>query len=463
MQDLIIKPTQNKLTFSGIKNTGTGSLSLFTNPEVKTQEEKTRNSTIKKALGIAGCFVLAGLLLSPKFIPKSAKEKIMQKIRGMKSGVVKDSITKGLNYSKNVGINFTGVKDNFCAWLKDQKIIGAPYRWLDKGASALYTKTGIKTAKKIGTTPQKAFKYLTKNIDDIKGKLDAEKLGKEIEIDGIKKTLGAWLEDITKLSTQNADDFAKNFNADEVDKLAEQLNKTFDGISPKYRENVMSRIKQGNWKDLFKVSIYDDMYQKEYAEHTEKIASLIENSGKNNEKIKSIIEGLKNSGELSKADIYYKLQHVAKNAEKSTKKCKDFFGADLFEKLREIKGGNAATDVIFTGGIPLGAYLFANSKAKTKEDKTSLALTTGIPLALGVGGTIYSTCKVIAGWKALLVGGAITIISSIAGKTADKIYRKKHNLEESTLPTLNLPNQLENSGFAKTIETGVETILDGTI
>ena len=132
----------------------------------------------------------------------------------------------------------------------------------------------------------------------------------------------------------------------------------------------------------------------------------------------------------------------------------------MFEKLREIKGGNAATDVIFTGGVPLGAYLFANSKAKTKEDKTSLALTTGIPLGLGILGTIYSTCKVIAGWKALLVGGAITILSSIAGKTADRIYRKKHNLGESTLPTLNIPEQIENSGLAKTIETGVETVLD---
>ena len=163
---------------------------------------------------------------------------------------------------------------------------------------------------------------------------------------------------------------------------------------------------------------------------------------------------------FGKKDVYFDLEHVFRGAEKNTRKCKEFFSADLFEKLREIKGGNAATDVIFTGGVPLGAYLFANSKAKTKEDKTSLALTTGIPLGLGILGTIYSTCKVIAGWKALIVGGAITILSSIAGKTADRIYRKKHNLGESTLPTLNIPEQIENSGLAKTIETGVETVLD---
>ncbi len=463
MQNLIIKPTQNKVAFSGNSYGDTRNLSIFTNPEVKTQEEKKRNSSIKKSLGIAGGIALVALLLSPKFIPKSAKEKIMQKIKGMKNEERKEILTKGLEYAKNVGINFTGVKDNFCSWIKDRKIIGAPYRWLDKGASALYTKTGIKTAKKIGAKPQKAFKHLTQNIDDIKGKLDTEKLAKEIEINGTKKTLGSWLGEIKKLSTQNTEDFAKNFNADEIDKMASGLNKTFDDISPKYRENVISRIKQGNWKDLFKVSIYDDMYKKEYAEHAEKIASFVDNSTENNKQIKTIIEGLRDSGELSKKDIYYKMQYAAKNAEKSTKKCKDFFGADLFEKLREVKGGNAATDIIFSGGIPLGAYLFANSKAKTKEDKTSLALTTGIPLALGVGGMIYSTCKVIAGWKALLVGGAITVVSSIAGKTADKIYRKKHNLKESTLPTLNIPDQIENSGLAKTIETGVETVLDSQV
>ena len=90
----------------------------------------------------------------------------------------------------------------------------------------------------------------------------------------------------------------------------------------------------------------------------------------------------------------------------------------------------------------------------------SIAMTTGIPVALGVGGVIYSTLKLVAGWKALILGGAITVLSSIAGKTADKIYRKNNNLEESTLPTFNIPNPIENSGLAKTIETGVETVLD---
>ncbi len=458
MQNLTVRQIQNKTAFSGSNSADTRNLSIFTETGVKTNEEKKRNKTIKTAFGIAGGVVLLGLLLSPKFIPQSTKNKIMQRIKNLENERLKDGITKGLNYFKNIGINFTGIKDNCCAWLKERKIIGAPYRLLDKGASWLYTTTGIKTAKKIGGKPEKYFNLLTKNINNIKGKLDAEKLAKEIEVDGVKKTLGAWLDDVAKLSAENAGDFAKNFNAEEVDKITKGLNDTFEGISPKYRENLFSRLKQGQWKDLFKVSIYDEMYSNK--EHVAKIESLVQGSTKNNSTIKSILEAIKDSGELGKKDIYFDLEHVFRGAEKNTRKCKEFFSADLFEKLREIKGGNAATDVIFTGGVPLGAYLFANSKAKTKEDKTSLALTTGIPLGLGILGTIYSTCKVIAGWKALLVGGAITILSSIAGKTADRIYRKKHNLGESTLPTLNIPEQIENSGLAKTIETGVETVLD---
>ena len=458
MQNLTVNQIQKKPVFSGNNNADARNLSIFTETGVKTQEEKKRNSTIKKAFGIAGGVVLLGLLLSPKFIPQSTKSKIMKKIRGLENEKLKDGITKGLSYTKNVGINFTGVKDNFCAWLGERKIIGAPYRWLSNASSKLYSTTGIKTAKRIGAKPEKHFKLLTKNISKIKESLDVSKLTKEIEINGTKKTLGAWLDEVAKLSKQNADDFAKNFNPEKVDEIAKGLNESFEGISPKYRENVLSRLKKGNWKDLFKTSIYDEMYSN--SEHFKKIENLTQSSLDNNTQIKTIIDAIKDSGELSKKNIYFDLEHAFRSADKNAKKCKDFFGTDLFEKLREIKGGNAATDVIFTGGVPLVAYLYANSKAKTKEDKTSLALTTGIPLGLGIAGTIYSTCKVIAGWKALLVGGIITVVSSIAGKTADRIYRKKNNLKESTLPTFNLPNQLENSGLAKSIEAGVETVLD---
>ncbi len=458
MQNLTIAQIQNKPVFSGNKNGGVGNLSVFTDPEVKTHEEKKRNTAIKKALGIAGGVALVGILLSPKFIPHSAKNKIMQKIKGMENEKLKNTMTNGLEYFKNIGINFTGVKDNFCDKLKDTKIVGKPYSWLLKKSSWLYTTGGVSTAKKVGAKPRKYFSYLAKNASDIKGKLDPAKLAKEVEVDGVTKTLGTWLDDITKLSTENASDFAKKFSADEVDKIAKGLNNSFEGMGGKYRSSVISRFKKGNWRDLYKVSIYDDLYSNKA--HAEAIENLVEGSLKNNSKIKSILSAIKNSGEIGAKDMYGNLDMVFSCADKSTKKCKDFFSVDLFEKLREIKGGNAATDFIFTVGVPLGGYLFANSKAKTKEDKTSLALTTGIPFALGIGGMVFSTYNVIAGWKAMVIGGIITAISSIAGKTADKIYRKNHNLEESTLPTFNLPDRFENSGLAKTVETGIETVLN---
>lgn len=462
MQNLTVNQIQNKTAFSGNPSVDTRNLSIFTEKGAKTQEEKTRNKSIKKTLGIGAGVAFIGLLLSAKFIPQSSKAKIMQKIKGLENGTFKNILTKGLEYTKNIGINFTGVKDNFVKKIEDVKFIGKPYKWFSQKCTNLFTKGGVKTAKKIGEKPRKAFSYLTESIKDIKGKLDASKLGQEIEIDGTKKTLGSLLDEIRDLSAKNADDFAKKFNSDEVDKLTKGLNEAFEGISPKYRENVISRIKSGNIKDLLKVSIYDDMYKKEYSEHIEKIADLVKDSTENNSRIKTILEAINASGDLSAKDktMLFNLGHSFKWAEKNTKKCKDFFAADLFEKLRELNGGNAPTDVIFTGAVPIGALAIASTKAKTKEDKMSLAMTAGIPLALGVGGTIYSTFNMVAGWKALLVGGIITAISSIAGKTADKIYRKNHNLEESTLPTFNLPNPIENSGFAKTIETGVETVLD---
>lgn len=458
MQNLTVTQIQNKPVFSGNRNFDGGNLSIFTDPEVKTHEEKKRNTTIKKALGIAGGVAVLGLLLSPKFIPQSTKNNIMKKIKGMENEKLKNTITTGLDYFKNIGINFTGVKDNFCDKLKETKFIGKPYTWLLKGSSNLYTSGGVSTAKKVGAKPKKYFNYLTQNANSIKEKLDPAKLAKEIEVDGVTKNLGSWLDDIAKLSKENADDFAKNFNADEVDKIAKNLNDSFEGIGAKYRSSVISRFKKGSWRDLYKVSIYDDLYSNK--QHAEKIENLVENSLNNNAKIKSILSAVKDSGEIGAKDMYANLDIVFSHADKNTKKCKDFFSVDLFEKLREIKGGNAATDFIFTVGVPLGGYLYANSKAKTKEDKTSLALTTGIPFALGIGGMVFSTYNVIAGWKAMVIGGIITALSSITGKAADKIYRKNHNLEDSTLPTFNLPNRFENSGLAKTLETGVETVLN---
>ena len=301
MQNLTVKQIQNKTRFSGNINADTRNLSIFTENGIKTQEEKKRNNTIKKAFGIAGGVVLIGLLLSPKFIPQSTKNKIMHKNKGMENGKPKEVLTKGLSYAKNVGINFTGIKDNFFAWLGEHKIIGAPYRWLNKVSSSLYTKTGIKTAKQVGAKPQKQFKHLADNISKLKGSLDASKLTNEITVNGVKKTLGAWLDDIAKLSTQNADDFAKNFNPEEVDKIAKSLNETFEGISPKYRKNVWSRIKQGNWKDLFKVSIYDEMYSSK--DHIKNIEKLTQNSLENNTQIRKILDAIKNSDALSSGSV----------------------------------------------------------------------------------------------------------------------------------------------------------------
>ncbi len=457
MQNLTVRQIQNKTSFSGNKKSVGGNLSIFTEPEVRTQEEKQRNSTIKKALGIAGGVALVGLLLSPKFIPQSAKKKIMQKVRNLENQKLKEVTTKGLDYTKNIGINFTGVKDNFMKKVTEMKFIGKPYEAFSDWTTKLFKKGGLKTAKRIGAKPVKSFEHLTKNIDKLKGKLDASKLGKEIEIDGVVKTIGDWLDDVTKLSTQNADDFAEKFNSDEIDKIVKSLDGIFEDISPKYRENVISRLKNGNWQDFYKVPIYDEMYNSK--DHTEKITELVKKSVDNNSEIKNILGAIKDSGALSKRDSFF-VNHVFKNAEKNTTKCKNFLSIDLFEKLRELAGGNAPTDLIFTAGVPLAGYLVAHNRAKTKEDKVSLACTAGIPLGLGISGMIYSTFNMVAGWKALLIGGAITMISSIAGKTADKIYRKNNNLGESTLPTLNLPESIENSGLAKTIESGVENYLD---
>jgi hypothetical protein len=66
----------------------------------------------------------------------------------------------------------------------------------------------------------------------------------------------------------------------------------------------------------------------------------------------------------------------------------------------------------------------------------------------------------VSGIKSLLLGGAITLVSGIIGKSIDKIYRKNHSIEDEkpSIATLELPKEIQEGAIAKTVDRVIEKV-----
>lgn len=112
-------------------------------------------------------------------------------------------------------------------------------------------------------------------------------------------------------------------------------------------------------------------------------------------------------------------------------------GNDLFDKIRDVKIGSAPTDVLsmLSSAGFLGLYL---AQAEDKNQRVEAALTTGLPLGLGMLATTFATMKMYTGIKAIGFGAITTFISNTIGKVINKKYQESHNVQpqELDIPTL---------------------------
>jgi hypothetical protein len=120
----------------------------------------------------------------------------------------------------------------------------------------------------------------------------------------------------------------------------------------------------------------------------------------------------------------------------------------LFDKLRDIKVGCAPIDFYANAGT-LGLTGLYVAQAKDKEERTSVALTNGIPLVVGATATTIATMKMVAGAKSLLLGVASAVGANIIGRIVNKEYKKYSSKKKDTeisIPTLQfekIPNVLD--------------------
>jgi hypothetical protein len=137
--------------------------------------------------------------------------------------------------------------------------------------------------------------------------------------------------------------------------------------------------------------------------------------------------------------IYYKIapfEFVKSGAELSIKQAVSSFDksinletAEFFDKVRDLKLGSAPTDIL-TIMLSCGMITYGLSYAKDKEQRLSVMLKSGIPIAGAVATSLISATKLISGGKSLALGAISGIILNKMGVIADNLRKanKHHEL-----------------------------------
>ena len=137
--------------------------------------------------------------------------------------------------------------------------------------------------------------------------------------------------------------------------------------------------------------------------------------------------------------IYYKIAPfelsksgaalAVKNAVKSFDKSVALEGSEFFDKLRDLVLGSAPTDVL-TIVSSIGMIGYGLGFAHNKEERTSIILTSGIPIIGAIGTALYTTLKLVSGGKSLALGIVSGLVLNQMGVFADKIRLKYFNKDK---------------------------------
>jgi hypothetical protein len=133
--------------------------------------------------------------------------------------------------------------------------------------------------------------------------------------------------------------------------------------------------------------------------------------------------------------IYYKIapfEFVKSGAEFSIKKAVDTFDksvnlevAEFFDKVRDLKLGSAPTDIL-TILFSCGMITYGLGYAKDKDERISVILKSGIPIAGAIATSLITATKLVSGGKSLALGAVSGIVLNKIGVMADKFREKKH-------------------------------------
>jgi len=119
--------------------------------------------------------------------------------------------------------------------------------------------------------------------------------------------------------------------------------------------------------------------------------------------------------ELAKSGARNALKQTVEKFDESVK----LESVELFDKVRDLKLGSAPTDVL-TILVSFIMISFGLGNAKDNNERTSIMLKSGIPIAGAIATSVISATKLVSGGKSLALGFLSGIILNKLGNFADR-------------------------------------------
>ena len=417
-------------------------------PSQEQPQEKNKKS--KKALiaslslGVAGAATLLGVLTNTlgwnKKVAKILKENFKDGDEIFNLTKLKETIQASAKDKKVIKLsNFMNNMANFkdCYILPIlEKIPGL--KQFAKKTSDIYKQTGVKMTQGAYKHADNAYMAFDAKIKKVLDTLDDNEIREQIE-KLIQKRNEIIKKRFTPDSVQKFVDGVESGRITDIEKIMDNVGDG-KGICRTVRSNFNNLIRRavkskGKDVDGFGNFIAEDLIK---AQKEKFIFPLKDAKIKINELDKQILELLESScGEE------YLLKHSKNMAKSRSDAARALNNAirteanDLFDKMRDVKIGSAPTDILSMAGTAglMGVYL---AQAEDKDQRVEVALTTGVPLGLGMIATTFATMKMYAGIKSLAFGAITTFIANTIGKVINKQYQKANNVEhkEPEIPTL---------------------------
>ena len=426
-------------------------ISPKTQEQTPSQEQpQEKNKKSKKALiaslslGVAGAATLLGVLTNTrgwnKKVAKILKENFKDGDEIFNLTKLKETIQASAKDKKVIKLsNFMNNMANFkdCYILPIlEKIPGL--KQFAKKTSDIYKQTGVKMTQGAYKHADNAYMAFDAKIKKVLDTLDDNEIREQIE-KLIQKRNEIIKKRFTPNSVQKFVDGVESGRITDIEKIMDNVGDG-KGICRTVRSNFNNLIRRavkskGKDVDGFGNFIAEDLIK---AQKEKFIFPLKDAKNQINELDKQILELLESS--CGEEYLLKHSQNIAKSRSDAARALNNAIRTeanDLFDKMRDVKIGSAPTDILSMAGTAglMGVYL---AQAEDKDQRVEVALTTGVPLGLGMIATTFATMKMYAGIKSLAFGAITTFIANTIGKVINKQYQKANNVEhkEPEIPTL---------------------------
>lgn len=410
------------------------------NHEIKKHKER-RVHTLGYSMGVSALVLGLGALFLAKGMPKNFYKKfeeLFKNIEQKRKSLVgnNERLTKlqelyyhFLGGAKVVTgrakalFNLGPLKDT---WLKYQAkkypLTNRCFNWI----TSQFEKVARSTSNRKYAKTDKKFKEMISVFNNSHSSIPKEKLQEVIEINGEKKTVAQWINELQTTHLNVTKAYGEGFDATIRAERIEKLNDTLERVAKQIYDMTWGRCKGLNLKALLHEPLIREKFLSEELGNPERAKYVKEVAGLKDpitstlkDKVLPLYE------KLLPPDEYGKVKEAADATLKSFDKSFKVETEKLFDKLRDLKIGCAPLDTL---GLltALGIISVKLAKADNNDERTSIGLLYGIP-ALGTIATIsYCTAALISGGQAIIFGLLAGLAINKIGEFLDK-KRKEFN------------------------------------